>query len=121
MKWARLDEKRVVEVTTVSPEGRFHPNIEWVICPDNVSEGFIFLEGIFLQDSIFVDKSANERLWRNQQLLVADYELNKVQDSDAQAVGSVTQWRDYRKALRAWPEHEDFPDESKRPVSPLVK
>jgi len=30
-------------------------------------------------------------------------------------------WREYRKALRSWPEHEDFPNKESRPVSPLIK
>lgn len=60
----------------------------------------------------------NERAWRDSELVRADYELNKVQDSDANSVGSVGVWREYRKLLRAWPQSVDFPDNSKRPVAP---
>ena len=62
--------------------------------------------------------SIQERLWRDAELARADIELNKVQDSDPKAVGTVAGWREYRKALRAWPEHKDFPNKEKRPVPP---
>lgn len=64
------------------------------------------------------DKAVVERLWRDAELARADIELYKVQDSDPKAVGTVAGWREYRKALRAWPEHEDFPNKEKRPVAP---
>lgn len=68
----------------------------------------------------FVGKDLDniERSWRNGELQRADVELNKVQDSDPKAVGSVSDWRVYRKALRAWPEHKDFPNKEFRPISP---
>lgn len=64
------------------------------------------------------DKSVSERLWRNSELERSDIELNKVQDSDPKAKGTVTQWREYRKALRSLPEHEKFPSVEARPVAP---
>lgn len=71
-----------------------------------------------LADQARSDTSVSERGWRNSELLRADIELNKVQDSDPKAVGTVGQWREYRKQLRAWPDHTDFPDKLKRPTSP---
>lgn len=62
--------------------------------------------------------AAEERSWRNHELFRADVELNKVQDSDPKATGTVTVWRDYRKQLRAWPENKDFPNKEKRPQAP---
>lgn len=62
-----------------------------------------------------------ERAWRNFELNLSDIELNKVQDSDPNAIGSVSDWRLYRKALRAWPEHINFPDTNFRPISPRNK
>lgn len=58
---------------------------------------------------------ASERAWRDAELIRADIELAKVQDSDPKAVGSVAGWREYRKALRSWTEQEDFPNTEKRP------
>lgn len=63
-------------------------------------------------------KAQSERVWRNSELNRSDVELNKVQDSDQKAIGTVSQWREYRKALRAWPEHKDFPIKEKRPLAP---
>lgn len=60
--------------------------------------------------------TAVERLWRDSELTRADIELNKVQDG--MGVGTVTAWRTYRVALRAWPEHDNFPAESYRPSAP---
>lgn len=64
------------------------------------------------------DLELAERFWRNSELVRADVELSKAQDSDPKAVGSVTQWRDYRKALRAWPAEEGFPSPNLRPNPP---
>ena len=55
-----------------------------------------------------------ERVWRNLELAKADIELNKVQDG--RGTGLVSDWRDYRNALRDWPEHESFPDSVFRPT-----
>jgi hypothetical protein len=62
-----------------------------------------------------------ELVWRNSQLQIADYELNKVQDSDPKAVGTVGEWRMYRKELRGWPENSKFPNKESRPISPHIK
>jgi hypothetical protein len=59
-----------------------------------------------------------ERLWRDDELSRADVELYKVQDSDPKSTGSVSEWRNYRKELRAWPEHKDFPNKEFRPKAP---
>jgi hypothetical protein len=59
-----------------------------------------------------------ERNWRNNELQRADVEINKAQDGDG--VGTVKAWRDYRKALRAYPTVTGFPDAQFRPVAPDV-
>lgn len=61
---------------------------------------------------------ALERQWRDEELVRADKELNKVQDSDSKAIGTVGDWRAYRKNLRSLPEHELFPTIEARPVAP---
>jgi len=66
--------------------------------------------------------TSSEIAWRDSELTRSDFELNKVQDSDPKAKGSVSDWRNYRKALRSWPESLDFPNKDKRPLSPdMVK
>ena len=57
-----------------------------------------------------------EKVWRNAELARADIELNKVQDGAGK--GTVTAWREYRCALRDWPEHDKFPNEVYRPTAP---
>ena len=62
-----------------------------------------------------------EIFWRNSELFRADIELYKVQDSDPKAGGSVSEWRNYRKSLRQWPEDVNFPNKEFRPKSPDFK
>lgn len=62
-----------------------------------------------------------ERKWRDCELRRADVELSKVQDSDPNAKGTVGDWREYRKQLRAWPSSKDFPNQAFRPKAPDVK
>lgn len=70
---------------------------------------------------VIIDYSLEERIWRDGELVRSDIELNKVQDADPKCNGTVSQWREYRKALRAWPEHKDFPKKEFRPRSPDFK
>jgi hypothetical protein len=62
-----------------------------------------------------------ERLWRNNELKRADICLYMAQDSDHNSVGSVSEWREYRKKLRAWPADSLFPDQLSRPIAPDVR
>lgn len=123
MKYARLENSRVVEFfeTEGNISEMFHPEMIWVVV--NPSEDVEI--GDTQSGSSWVKYSPSkeeviksERVWRDGELTRADIELNKVQDGDSSAVGSVTDWRTYRKALRSWPESSDFPDNSKRPVAP---
>lgn len=64
---------------------------------------------------------AFEGVWTAAEIDRVRYELEKVQDSDPGAIGTVAAWRDYRKALRAWNEHENFPNNEYRPTAPDAK
>ena len=64
------------------------------------------------------DISMLEKFWRDSELVRADSELNKVQDADPKATGSVADWRTFRKNLRSWPESSEFPNKDFRPVAP---
>jgi hypothetical protein len=66
------------------------------------------------------DKVRSENYWMSCEVSRVRDELEKVQDSDTQAVGTVSQWREYRKALRVWPDHKEFPNTEFRPVAPDV-
>lgn len=43
-----------------------------------------------------------EKVWAESELIRARDELEKVQDADPKAVGTVAQWREYRKSLRSY-------------------
>lgn len=71
-----------------------------------------------LQESYVIDPELlkiTEKEWRNSELLKADIEINKIEDGDTKAVGEISQWREYRKKLRDWPEAKKFPDIKYRP------
>jgi len=36
--WARIEDSKVVELTTEDPTGRFAPDLVWVSCPDGTGE-----------------------------------------------------------------------------------
>lgn len=89
------------------------------------AEGFkpIFLDGGFtFQERVTTEEELSivEASFIDDELIRVRSELEKIQDSDTNAVGTVAQWREYRKALRAWPEHEKFPSKEFRPVAPGV-
>lgn len=58
-----------------------------------------------------------EKNWISEELARATEELEKVQDADPKAVGTVADWRTYRKALRAYLESDPLSADV-RPVSP---
>lgn len=60
---------------------------------------------------------ALEKQWAELELIRARDELEKVQDADPKAVGTVGQWREYRKALRLYLEaNKDVAAPENRPV-----
>lgn len=64
------------------------------------------------------DLKSIEFAWMSSELIRIREELEKVQDSDFKAKGSVADWRNYRKALRMMSESLGFPDKHIRPKSP---
>lgn len=46
-RWARIENTTVAEVTDIDPEGRFHPSLIWVACPDNTVSGMRWTDGVF--------------------------------------------------------------------------
>lgn len=73
----------------------------------------------YLADRIFTagELAISERAWRNAELQRADIELNKLSD----LAGDVAPWREYRQALRAWPESINFPSVAHRPTAPDIE
>lgn len=122
MKYVRLDKNVVLEIleTEESIEGLFHPSIKFNVCTQaDVQVGWVYSGGVYSPKQASIEElAAEERIWRDAELLRADEELNKVQDSDPKAIGTVTQWREYRRALRGIPELAGFPTSHVRPIAP---
>lgn len=120
IKYVRLENDKVVEIleTDEKIEDLFHPSLKWVACSrTDVTYNYILVGGQWLPPSPEGVSADVERQWRNFELIRADEELNKVQDADPKAKGTVTQWREYRRSLRQYPESEGFTS-GNRPVSP---
>lgn len=47
--WARIESGKVVELTEVDPDGRFHPSMQWVSCSDKVVTGMAYSDGKFVK------------------------------------------------------------------------
>lgn len=109
-----------------------HPHLGWIpftAHPEDMEESTVALFAYLETNNITVDSlplntsntlllDATERGWRDAELGLADVELLKAEDADPSSVGTPTAWREYRIALRAWPESADFPNATKRPIRP---
>jgi hypothetical protein len=42
MKWARLENGFVRETIDFDPVDKFHSDLIWALCPDNVKEGYVY-------------------------------------------------------------------------------
>lgn len=45
--WARIEDGVVRELTDVDPAGRFHPDLVWVECGEEVCQGCLYQGGKF--------------------------------------------------------------------------
>ena len=93
----------------------------WELLAGQTGKNIAVVDGdVVLSDVVKTIESIfqEERDWRDNELQKADIELYKVQDSDPKSRGTVTQWREYRKSLRAWPDNKNFPNKEYRPTSP---
>lgn len=61
-----------------------------------------------------------ETAWCQTEIARADDYINRIQDGEA-GIGTVTEWRNYRKKLRTWASSNDVLDKSKRPIAPYIK
>lgn len=62
--------------------------------------------------------TAGENDWRIAEMLAIPDEIAKVEDDDPDAIGTVEDWRNYRKALRLWVEGKPGFPFGTRPISP---
>lgn len=84
-------------------------NKDYRLALEEVEQGLATIEPYIAPDT----RPQEERQWRDAELAKSDVELYKVQDG--RGTGLVSDWRDYRNALRDWPEHESFPEPAFRP------
>lgn len=55
MKWARIQDRTVIETTDISPEGRYYPSLIWVDIPDEVDQHWIAeLDGTYSPPAWYV-------------------------------------------------------------------
>ena len=123
-RYLRIENQIAVEeINTEEDIGElFHPSLIWVECNNKeFGVGSHYSKNSFSNLQPVDESPALERIWRDSELLRSDIELYKAQDADPKSVGSVTDWRFYRKALRAWPESKGFPKEAYRPIAPDTK
>lgn len=55
MKWARIENKTVMEIIDFDPVGRFHPALVWVECPENCEQRWTYVDGQFLSPQQLVN------------------------------------------------------------------
>lgn len=84
----------------------------------HIEDNQINVETLPISPTVLANILASERNWRNEELQIADIELLKAEDADPTSVGTPLQWRQYRTALRNWPEGSAFPDITARPERP---
>lgn len=75
----------------------------------------------FSEELVVSEDILREISWRDRELTLADFEINKILDEDFVDSDRERSWRNYRKELRNWPDNPDFPDELKRPKQPVEK
>lgn len=127
----QLDKNNILTGVTEALESPLEPGIFHIpagcidtdISPPEVSKGeYVFWKdggwwtGTY-QDPTALPPETVARLWRDSELQRADIMLAKVQDGMPN-LGTVTEWRKYRVALRTWPEQEGFPASAPRPIAP---
>lgn len=83
-----------------------------------VEQGSFVVKNVDITPEQLIDQ---EHVWLVKELERAGFELDKVQDSDPNSTGTVGDWRTYRKALRVWHDHKDFPKTEFRPKAPDIE
>lgn len=59
--WARIENNTVMEVTDISPKGRFHPSLIWKSCNKDVMCGWIYEDGSFSAPPVVEEISTDEQ------------------------------------------------------------
>lgn len=109
--------KHVVRLTdnATIPADEF--NSDYIVYLQWVGEGNSPAPVLSEDDQLVLD-SVEGRKQRDVELARADIQLLKVEDG-AQGMGTQKAWRDYRNALRGWPDTDSFP--ATMPTAPDAK
>ena len=123
--WALIQDSFVREVTDVDPAQRFHPDLLWKPCGENVTQGWHYDGEKFIEPVPTEDASAAiERAWRDAQVSASEWLVTRHRDEQDLAQNTTltaeqfAELLGYRQALRDWPQSEHFPDSQYRPVAP---
>lgn len=81
-----------------------------------LAENNIVIADLEPSPNIRLRQESYERQWRDSELSRADVIVNKIEDYEIEA--DVRVWRQYRVALRKWPEQPGFPNPEARPKAP---
>ncbi|WP_256658460.1 phage tail assembly chaperone [Pseudomonas sp. p106] len=123
--WALVQEGIVIETTDVDPEGRYHPDLQWRACSEQVKPGWLYVHAAFSERvESEEERRAAERQWRDVELAARQWIRERHRDE--QDLGrpttlsneQFTELLAYLQALRDWPQAEAFPDSAYRPVAP---
>lgn len=123
--WALVIDGLVRETTLIDPEGRFHEDLKWYPCDEQVTENWIHSAEGFIEPASALDTLLGiERIWRDLQLNATEWIVSRHRDEvDMQLPATLTaeQFAEllvFRQHLRDWPQAEDFPQLSGRPMWP---
>lgn len=88
--------------------------------PDSKKRSFKDGQFIWVDAELTEEQLATiEISWVTSELQFAGAELDKLQDSDDPASGTVNGWRAYRKELRQWASDAKYPNKEFRPIRPV--
>lgn len=123
--WALIQDSVVHEVTALDPAGRFHPDLMWEPCSEEIQCGWrydreTFVEPVAQSDSLAI----NERAWRDAKMHASEWLVTRhrdEQDLKKETTLTAAQFFEllgYRQVLRDWPQAATFPNTDSRPIAP---
>lgn len=117
--WALIIDGRVAEITDIDPADRFHPDLEFRPCPDDVQVGYLFFDGTFSpapeQKIDDVVRAEQVRAQRNDLISQTDWVILRATELGQPVPG---EWLKYRTALRDISAQSGFPDSIVWPTKP---
>ena len=116
LKWARIENNKIMEITEIDPHGRFTTEIvdQFVQCPQYVEQNWRNINNEWLEPELYEITLDDIRMQRNIFLRESDF----TQLSDSPLSPEQKQiWATYRQQLRDFPQNVDL-DNINWPVKP---